>query len=480
MVRIGSIVGIFLALLAVALPAQKPEDSTLLSAMQEGRFAEAVSLADASLKNRADDPWLWTVRGMALEGLGQTAAGLQSEDKALALDAAFVPALKASAQIAYLHHDPKAATYVDRWLKVRPQESSAHAMAGVLAFEANDCTAAILHFSKITQIVARSEKFSAQYSSCLLVQHRPSDAVNVLTEARVAHPASRNLRYDLALAQQQNGQVDQALATLQPADDDDAGILNLRASLESAAGKLDAAVADLRRAIDMEPLEERNYLDLAMLGIDSGHEKASIDVLAVGIKNLPADAKLYAVRGIAYAQIAKYDEAQADFARAAELDPQSHFGGVAQTVIDVEKAHPEKAIASLRDQVKKTPSDAVADTLLANLLMRGGATPGTADFAEAKAAVKRALQADPNEVQALNLLGAMDQDENDLAGALSAFVQANALAPDNRATLNQMLLLLRRLGRKDEAVQVAARLRALLSNQARESNQDGVRTGSEN
>ena len=112
--------------------------------------------------------------------------------------------------------------------------------------------------------------------------------------------------------------------------------------------------------------------------------------------------------------------------------------------------------------------------------MRGGATPGTADFAEAKAAVKRALQADPNEVQALNLLGAMDQDENDLAGALSAFVQANALAPDNRATLNQMLLLLRRLGRKDEAVQVAARLRALLSNQARESNQDGVRTGSEN
>jgi cytochrome c-type biogenesis protein CcmH/NrfG len=130
----------------------------------------------------------------------------------------------------------------------------------------------------------------------------------------------------------------------------------------------------------------------------------------------------------------------------------------------------------LRQQLKRTPGDAVANTLLANLLIHQGATPSTPEFDEAKAALYRAVQTDPNAVEALVLLGKIDLDENDLPGALSALERAERLDPDNRTTLNQMLLILRKLGRQEDARRVAERLTGLLSEDARRRNKDEVRT----
>jgi tetratricopeptide (TPR) repeat protein len=270
-----------------------------------------------------------------------------------------------------------------------------------------------------------------------------------------------------------NGQRDAALATLQSAADDDPGILNLRALVESAAGDLELAFADLKRAVEMDPAGERNYLDLALLCLDHSQEQLAADVLTAGIARLPNDAALYSVRGIAYAQLSKYDEAQKDFARATELDPAKPLGQVASTVLYVDTDQPEKARQALREQLKKTPDDAVANTLLANLLVHQGAAPGTAEFDEAKAVLARALHTNPDAVDALVLLGKMDLDANDLPGAQGALERAD------RTMLNQMLVIFRKLGRQQDAKRVAERLAASLSEEARKRNGDAVRTGPE-
>jgi tetratricopeptide (TPR) repeat protein len=188
---------------------------------------------------------------------------------------------------------------------------------------------------------------------------------------------------------------------------------------------------------------------------------------------------MYAVRGIAYAQLSKYDAAQEDFARATELDPGRPLGEVARSVLYDEMDQPEKAKQSLRQQLEKAPGDPVANTLFASLLIRQGAAPRTPELAEAKAALARALQTDPNAVEALILLGKVDLEEEDLPGALNALERAERLDPNNRSTLNQMLLILRKLGRTQDAARVAVRLTALLSADAQRRNRQPVQTGPE-
>jgi tetratricopeptide (TPR) repeat protein len=411
--------------------------------------------------------------------MGKTQESLESFDKALSLDPQYIPALKAAAQFTYQNHNAKASKYLERLLTLRPNEATAHAMAGALDYKAHNCAGVIPHFEQSVQLVLSNEISATEFAACLLEEHRTADAVRILTQARTVYPQSRNLRYDLGLAQLEDGHIEEALATLQPAADDDAGILNLRASVESAAGNLDAAYADLKRAAEMNPKEERNYLDLALLCLDHDNEQLAVDVATVGIAHLPKDAAMYAVRGIAYAQLSKYDAAQEDFARATELDPGRPLGEVARSVLYDEMDQPEKAKQSLRQQLEKAPGDPVANTLFASLLIRQGAAPRTPELAEAKAALARALQTDPNAVEALILLGKVDLEEEDLPGALNALERAERLDPNNRSTLNQMLLILRKLGRTQDAARVAVRLTALLSADAQRRNRQPVQTGPE-
>jgi cytochrome c-type biogenesis protein CcmH/NrfG len=80
-------------------------------------------------------------------------------------------------------------------------------------------------------------------------------------------------------------------------------------------------------------------------------------------------------------------------------------------------------------------------------------------------------------VEALILMGKIDLEKNDLAGAFDAMERANKLDPDNRTVLSQMLLTLRKMGRKDDAVNVAQRLKSLLGKDEK-LDKDPIRTAS--
>jgi len=449
--------------------AQSTADSSLVAAIGAGHYSEAVHIVDASLRSRPQDPWLWTMRGMALDGLGDSAASLKSLDKALTLNPKYVPALKAASQFAYRHHNPSAFGYLHRLLAIRPDEPAANAMAGVLEYEAHNCVRAILHFEKSTQLVLSEETSATEYASCLFSEHRVADSVSVLEQAFRLHPSSRNLRYDLALAEAESGHGADALSTLQSSEDNDSGMLNLRASIESAAGDPAAAFADLGRAAEMSPQEERNYLDMALLCLDHEQQQRAVGSLSLGIARLPKAAALYAVRGIAYAQLSKYEEAEQDFTKATELDPRSSFGKVARTVLDMETEKPEAAKQSLLNQLKKDPNNPETNALLADLLIHQGAGPATPEFAQAKAAALQALEKKPDSIDTLNLMGKIECDEDNLAGALPYFERAYKLDPQNHATLNQMLLIYRKLGRKEDAARVADELKSSFAQEARQS-----------
>ena len=74
--------------------------------------------------------------------------------------------------------------------------------------------------------------------------------------------------------------------------------------------------------IQQDPADPEGYLRFAALANETGSFSTGITMLDVGLGALPGSAPLYLARGALYSQLAYYERAVADFARANELDPQ--------------------------------------------------------------------------------------------------------------------------------------------------------------
>ena len=98
---------LLLALGAIVLfiPAAHCEDYSearraVAVAVSSHQNAQALGLLEPLLKAHPEDPSLWTLRGIALDGPEQTQESLDSFDKALSIDKAYLPALKGASQVA--------------------------------------------------------------------------------------------------------------------------------------------------------------------------------------------------------------------------------------------------------------------------------------------------------------------------------------------------------------------------------------------
>lgn len=439
-------------LLAVALGAA----DSLADALAGGRFQDALEMADSLLQTNPRDPRLWTARGLALGGLGRRQDSLASLDRALQIDPNFVPALQGASETTYRSRDKRAATYLEKLLRREPANETAHAMAAVLAFEARDCPAAVGHFEQSRRQVESNELASSQFGHCLLQLGRAEQAVKIFERL----PSSSNNRYNLAVAQLQARRPADAVATLQPlAAAGDAEAVNLLAAAQAAEGHLESAIASLRRAAQLSPQDERNYLDLAVLC--QKHEALGLagEILDAGLRRLPGSARLHAMRGVLHAQLAELDQASAAFEQAARLQPDQAYASMGLSVLLGQTGRLEGAARLLREKLAQAPGDATLNYLLADALLREGVAPHQPEFAEAREALRRAIRAQPDFAKARATLGKIYMREGDAERAVQELETALRYDPDNRPALSQLLAALRKLGRDEEASAVAARLR---------------------
>ena len=428
------------------------------------RYREALADTEPLLRLHPNDASLWTLRGLALEGLGQTEESLAAFDRALRLDPRYVPALEGAAQTTYLHRDRRAAAYLHRLLLVVPQNETANAMAGAVAWQAKNYGEAVGYFSRAQEAVDHSPTALSEYADCLLKNGEADKADALLTRGVQLHPESTQLRYNLAVLDLQNHNPAAAISLLEPiAAARDAGLLNLLASAYVQASRPDDAFRTLEDAIRIRPDQQSNYLDLAILCLDHNDEKRSIQAAAAGITVLPKAASLYLIRGVAYAQLGDYKEAEDDFVSAAAIEPDQPHSTIAMSMLYSDRQQVDREKELLENQLKKTPGDAVTNYLYADLLMRLGAAPGQPAFRQAKEHVSVSLESRPDSAEAQVLLGRILQEENDSEAALKHFELALRVDPDNQAALNRELLVLRKLHRYDDAQKVITHLKQVLS-----------------
>jgi tetratricopeptide (TPR) repeat protein len=454
----------FLLSLALAL---RIAASDIVTELKQGKYGDALQTVDEQLKQEPVNPHLWVLRGIALANLKKPDESLQSFERALSISPKLLAALEGAAETAYAIRDKRAPGLIDRVLALQPGNETAHAMAAALAVEAKDCNSAVAHFKRAQSAVADNRQALSQYGACLVQTNEPALAVPVLERALSLDSKNAATAYNLALAMQLSHRTDDAIELLEKIPPDSES-LNLLAEAYAETNRIPEAIAALKRATEIAPGDERNYLDLAMLCVDHQATDLALQIATIALKNMPNSARLYALRGAIYAQAGNSGAAAADFERASALQPDQLYGSVGLSLLLRENAKLPEAEAILRKKLRAAPDDPTLNYLMADMLIRGGAEPSRPEFLEALALLKRSVKSKPDFVNAHAALAKLYMKAGDLGAAVSETERTLELAPNDHVALNQLILAYRKLGRDQEAERAAGRLRALLAEEEKQ------------
>lgn len=326
-----------------------------IDAYQAQNFDEALAIADHEIQQQPRDPKAWTERALSLAALNRNPESITSFERALSVQPTFLPALRGAAELTYKNHDPQAGSFLARLLKADPRDATAHAMAGVLAFERRDCAGATEHFEQSGPELASNPQAYSFYGSCLLELGKAEKAVPIFSALLEQASNGTSFRYNLGNAQLSSGDPLAAIRTLAPltsGEHPDPAALNLIASAEAESGDLRAALQHLRTAAQLKPDAEENYLDFASLCLEHDSVDLAEEIVEVGLEKIPNSARLYSMRGIIEAQAGKFDASTRDFEEASRLSPDKSYGAVGLSMLFAESKNTGAAEEVLRGKAE--------------------------------------------------------------------------------------------------------------------------------
>lgn len=411
------------------------------------------------LKRQPHNPRLLAAQGVALESLHRDQEALQSFKRSLEISPKFLAALEGAAEVSYRIYSPDAMGYISRILEQDPHNPTAHAMAGELAFEAGKCIEADRHFAAAEKESSESVTTLLHWGECLLKNGNAGLAALRFQSASAIAPQDQRIAYELALALFMDQQYESALDALKGIPED-AKILNLAGNIYAAQGKLAEAIASFRRATELAPKQEQNYVDLASLCLEHQSFDVARDVVNVGIANIPDSAALFTLRAAIAAQTSDVEQSAKDFEQARRLQPNAEYGDVGLSLLLRQQNQIDQAITLIRKRLTHNPVNARMNFLLADLLLQDESLNRQG---EAERLLRKTIKLDPKLARAHATLGKLLLEQNQPDAAAAELNRALELDPQDRVALNQYILAMKRLSRLDEANAAAQRLRDVLA-----------------
>jgi tetratricopeptide (TPR) repeat protein len=436
--------------------------ASVVSALRNREFDRALQLLQSRLQQSPNNSQLWMLQGLAYSGKGDKKLALSSYQSALKISPDYLPALEGAAQLQFDAGDPAAIPLLQHILRLQPKEATSHAMLAVLAYKKGDCNSAAEHFAQSGSLLTSQPGAMQAYGICLLKLKQTDRAIAIFRDIVASHPEDVRARRALAAVQLDAGTNQDALATLQPllASSPDVGTMQLAAAAYEASGDTPNAVKVLRDAIVKDPRNVALYVDFANLAMNHQSFQAGVEMMNAGLKFQPEAAALYLARGVLYVQLASYEQAEADFQKAEQLDPQESLSAAAQGMVAEEKnqSDPDKALATVRAKLKKAPGDAFLWYLQAAILAQKAPEPGTAEFKEGVNSAKKAVTLQPSLAAAHNVLAKfyLQSEQNTLA------IKECRLAlqgdENDQTALYHLILALRRTNDQTEIPELLKRL----------------------
>ncbi len=435
--------------------------------LRAGQYKAALQLIEVTLRDSPNDPRLRSMQGMALSGLHRTSDALVAYQRALKSAPDYLPALEGAAQIEYEAGGENAIPLLQQILKTHPNDSTSHAMLGALDYKRQDCRGAVLHFERSRKVIDSQPSALQQYGSCLAKVDRVDEAIAIFQKVADSNPGDTQARIRLAALQLKAKRPQTAIATLLPLlaqnqaqqAPPDASVSELASAAYEASGNTQEAVNLLNRAVTLYPRDLGLYLDLAELAFDHHSFKSGVEVMSAGLRVLPDAAPLYLERGLLYVQLADYEKAEADFEKAAKLDPRQTVSQVAQGKISEQNGNFEQALEKVQQRLAKTPNDALLLYTRAEILAQKGVEPGSRDFQLALESARKAVALQPRMLLARNIVCTLLLSAGKLPEAADQARQILKEDPDNESALYHLIIALRRQGKTAELPDLLKRLR---------------------
>jgi tetratricopeptide (TPR) repeat protein len=447
-----------LLLLQTTLPGQTANDpvASITSALRSGAFDKALQLLQPALHKAPKNPQLWMFQGLAFSGKGDSKSALAAYQSSLRASPDYLPALEGAAQIDYEAGSADAIPLLERILKIRPDNTTSHAMLAVLSEKSGDCPTAVRHFSQAGSAIGSQPEALQGYGFCLLKMKQTEQAVRIFQQLLSSRPDDSHCRRALAAAQLAADKPQDALTTVQPllAPDADTSTMRLTAAIYEANEDTPNAVKTLREAIVKDPSQIGLYVDFAEIAMDHQSFQAGVEMVGAGLKIQPSAPQLYMARGVLYVQLADYEKAENDFEKAEQLDPTLGMSAAAQGMLANEQNQndPAQALATVKAKLIKKPNDAFLLYLQGAILSKMGVEPGSAEFHQGLESSKHAIKLQPSLTAAHNLLAKyyLDAGENGLAAQECRVVLEQS--PSDQSALYHLVIALRKSGKQQHEI----------------------------
>jgi tetratricopeptide (TPR) repeat protein len=454
----------------IAVAAQDQVDA-IRSALRARDFDTAITLSRTATRQTPGDARLWTLQGVALSMKGDARSALVAFDRALKLAPNDVTALEGAAQLRYQAGSRDALPLLNRLLQLRPDDPTAHAMVAVLEYREGNCPSAVAHFARAGTLLDSQIDALHAYGTCLVRMKQLDAAAGVFQRAvalRPGDPQERRLLAAIQLMAQKPGDAVSTLTPLLEGKSPDAQALELASTAFEAMGDTARAVSTLRQAILLEPRNTDLYIDFANIAFAHQSFQVGINVINDGLTLQPRAAPLYLARGVLYVQLAEYDKAEADFERASELDPSQSLSAAAQGLAAAEANDLDRALATVRGKLARTPDDPLLLYVQADILAQKGVEPGTGEFTTAVSAAKKAVALRPSLAPARGVLAKLYLQNGQNVEAVEQCRKALASDPKDQTALYRLIQALRKTGNKAEIPELLKRLAALREQTAQE------------
>jgi tetratricopeptide (TPR) repeat protein len=440
---------------------------------QSHNFPKALELIRNALQSSPNDVRLLTLEGNAYAGQGDTKEALAAFQHALKGAPNDIPALHGAAQIEYEAGSPAAIPLLEHLLKLEPQDTTTHGMLAVVAYQQGNCKLATVHFEQALALFDSQVEGLHAYATCLMRLKDFDHAAKILQRALALNPNDARERKVLAAIQLRTAQPQTALATLEPLlhANPDAQTLELAATAHENAHDTPQAVSLLRQAILMDPQNVDLYVDFALISAAHQSNDVGINVVGDGIAQLPNAASLYLARGVLYAQLDKYDKAQADFERANDLDPNQSMSTAAQGLAAMQKNDLDRALQSVEEKLANNPNDPALLYLQADILAQKGAAPDSPEFATAIRSARKAVALQPTLGPAHAVLAKLYLRKGNFKAAAEECRVALKIDPADQTALYRLIQALQKSGDKTETPELVKRLADLRHQSAKEESE---------
>jgi tetratricopeptide (TPR) repeat protein len=440
-----------------------PIDS-IESLIRSREYDQALQMTTSALKDTPNDFRIWTLEGIVYSIKGNNHDALNAFDKALSLSPNYAAALKGEVQILYQAQDKRAIPLLERILKTDPKDETAHEMLAVLEERQGNCETAKDHFLLSKEAVSTHPGSLEAYGSCLMQTKEPQKAVPVFERLAAMLPQRTYPKYDLAVVLIETGQNEAALKVLDPllaTDPPDPEVLSLASDAYEAIGDTPKAVSLLRQAIVLSPANANYYTSFAALCLNHESFQVGIDMINAGLQRLPNDPSLYISRGLLYAQLAQYDQAEADFKTAEHFDTAQSISSYAIDLAELQQNNSGGAITQVHSQLKLHPDSALLHFLLAKLLanQQSGTEGKTSD--EALQSALLAIRLKPDMVEARDLLANIYTSSGQYNLAIEQCRVALQYDPSDQTAIYHLIVALRHSGQGEKRDEIQALVKRL-------------------